>query len=44
MLKHNVPRWLAESDLSVLIVRTTTAHMRHGGEGALYVELRTRQR
>jgi DNA-nicking Smr family endonuclease len=40
VLKRNVPRWLAGPDLSPLVVSFTTAHTRHGGEGALYVHLR----
>lgn len=40
VLKRNVPRWLAEPDLAPLVVSFTTAHTRHGGEGALYVHLR----
>jgi DNA-nicking Smr family endonuclease len=40
VLKRNVPRWLAGPDLAPLVVSFTTAHTRHGGEGALYVHLR----
>jgi DNA-nicking Smr family endonuclease len=40
VLKRNVPRWLAEPDLSSIVVSHTVAHARHGGEGALYVVLR----
>ncbi len=40
VLKRNVPRWLAEPDMAGLVVSYTTAHTRHGGEGALYVHLR----
>jgi DNA-nicking Smr family endonuclease len=40
VLKRNVPRWLSDPDLASLIVSYTTAHVRHGGEGALYVHLR----
>jgi DNA-nicking Smr family endonuclease len=40
VLKRNVPRWLAEPDLAVIVVSYTTAHVRHGGEGAIYVHLR----
>jgi len=42
VLKSNVPRWLAESDLSAFVIGFTTAHPRHGGDGALYVALRRR--
>jgi DNA-nicking Smr family endonuclease len=40
VLKRNVPRWLAGPDIAPLVVSFTTAHTRHGGEGALYVHLR----
>lgn len=40
ILKRNVPRWLAEPDLAGIVVSYATAHVRHGGEGALYVHLR----
>ena len=40
VLKSNVPRWLGEPELSALVIGFTTAHPRHGGDGALYVTLR----
>jgi DNA-nicking Smr family endonuclease len=40
VLRRNVPRWLAEPDISPLIVSFTTAAQRHGGDGALYLHLR----
>ena len=40
VLKRNVPRWLSEPDLKGIVVSFATAHVRHGGEGALYVHLR----
>jgi DNA-nicking Smr family endonuclease len=40
ILKRNVPRWLAEPEIAPLVVSYTTAHTRHGGDGALYVHLR----
>lgn len=43
VLRRNVPRWLAGADIGTLVVSYTTAHLRHGGDGALYVRLR-RQR
>ncbi len=42
ILRRNVPRWLAEPDVAPLIIGFTTASIRHGGEGALYVHLRRR--
>jgi DNA-nicking Smr family endonuclease len=40
VLRRMVPLWLAEADLRPLVVGFTTAHVRHGGDGAMYVELR----
>lgn len=40
VLRRNVPRWLAEPDLASIVVSYTTASIRHGGEGALYIHLR----
>lgn len=44
VLRRNVPRWLAEPDLRILVVSFTTAAIRHGGDGALYVHLRNPDR
>jgi DNA-nicking Smr family endonuclease len=41
VLKRQVPMWLAEPDLRRRVVSFTTAAIRHGGEGALYVQLRS---
>ena len=40
ILKRNVPRWLAEPEMAALVVSFGPAHMRHGGDGALYIHLR----
>ena len=40
VLKQMVPRWLGEPELARLIASVSTAHVRHGGAGALYVYLR----
>ncbi len=40
VLKRNVPRWLGEPDLAAVVVSFAIAHVRHGGEGALYIHLR----
>jgi len=40
VLKSVVPRWLREPVFAALVAGTRTAHVRHGGEGALYVYLR----
>jgi DNA-nicking Smr family endonuclease len=37
-----VPRWLGEPELAGIVISFTTAAIRHGGEGALYVHLRKR--
>jgi DNA-nicking Smr family endonuclease len=44
VLKRNVPQWLAEPDLRAIVVSFRTAAIRHGGEGALYVHLRRKDR
>lgn len=44
VLRRNVPRWLAEPDLRAIVVSYTTAAIHHGGEGALYLQLRSRRR
>jgi DNA-nicking Smr family endonuclease len=43
VLKRLVPRWLAEADLRQLVVSYTTAALHHGGDGALYIQLRARR-
>jgi DNA-nicking Smr family endonuclease len=40
VLKQMVPRWLNEPGLAALIASVRAAHVRHGGDGALYVYLR----
>jgi DNA-nicking Smr family endonuclease len=40
VLRRNVPRWLEEPELRTIVVGYSTAAIRHGGEGALYVQLR----
>ena len=40
VLKTMVPRWLSQPEFSGLITGIETAHIRHGGAGALYVYLR----
>lgn len=44
ILRRNVPLWLAEPDLRAIVVSVTEASIRHGGEGALYVQVRSRNR
>ncbi len=44
ILKREVPRWLAEPELRAIVVSFTAAAIQHGGEGALYVHLRRRER
>ena len=43
VLRRNVPRWLAEPDLRSIVVSYTAAAASHGGEGALYIQLRRRR-
>ena len=40
ILKSVVPRWLREPAFAGMVAGVRTAHIRHGGEGALYVYLR----
>ncbi len=40
VLKQMVPRWLKTAELAALIANVRPAHVRHGGDGALYVYLR----
>jgi DNA-nicking Smr family endonuclease len=40
VLKAVVPRWLREPSFAAIVAGVRTAHVRHGGEGALYVYLR----
>ena len=44
VLKRNVPMWLAEADMRAIVVSYTSASISHGGEGALYVQLRNPDR
>ena len=40
VLRRNVPHWLEEPDLRAIVLSFTQAGLRHGGAGALYVQLR----
>jgi DNA-nicking Smr family endonuclease len=40
VLRSNVPLWLAEPDLRAIVLGYTQAAPKHGGAGALYVQLR----
>jgi DNA-nicking Smr family endonuclease len=44
VLRRNVPLWLSEPEMREMVVSFAAAHSRHGGEGALYVQLRRRNR
>lgn len=44
ILRRNVPMWLAEPELRSVVVSFTTAAVHHGGEGALYIQLRSRKK
>jgi DNA-nicking Smr family endonuclease len=44
VLKTSVPRWFAEPDLRAIVSSYTTAAQKHGGDGALYVQLRSVER
>ena len=40
VLRRLVPQWLCEPELRNFVVSYTASHVRHGGDGALYVKLR----
>ena len=40
VLRRRVPEWLAEPGLRSTVAGVSEAHLRHGGEGALYVALK----
>ena len=40
VLKRQVPMWLQQPPLAQAVLQTAPAHIRHGGDGALYVYLR----
>lgn len=40
VLRRQVPHWLASAELHALVLGYETAHVGHGGEGALYVRMR----
>jgi DNA-nicking Smr family endonuclease len=44
VLKRNVPRWLEEPEIRSIVVSYTTAAIHHGGEGAIYIHLRSKTR
>ena len=44
VLRRNVPMWLSQPELRAIGVSSTTASISHGGEGALYIQLRNPDR
>jgi DNA-nicking Smr family endonuclease len=40
VLRRNVPHWLEEPELRAIVLSFTQAGVRHGGAGALYIQLR----
>ena len=40
VLRHQVPQWLALPPLAQSILQVTPAHLKHGGHGSYYVDLR----
>ena len=43
VLRRAVPQWLALPEFRALVVGYETAHITHGGEGALYVRVRKKK-
>jgi DNA-nicking Smr family endonuclease len=44
VLKRQVPHWLSLPEFRALIVGFEQAHVAHGGEGALYIQVRRTRR
>ena len=42
VLRQNLPGWLGHPDISPVIAEYASAHIRHGGNGAWYIFLKTR--
>ncbi len=42
VLKRSVPLWLEQPELRAIVTSFRPAHLKHGGEGAFYVQLRRR--
>lgn len=40
VLRRNVPMWLASPEFHDVVVSFASAHVRHGGDGAFYVQIR----
>ena len=40
VLRRQVPQWLALPEFRALVIGYEDAHLAHGGEGALYVQIR----
>jgi DNA-nicking Smr family endonuclease len=43
VLRRQVPQWLALPEFRDMVLSVESAHIAHGGEGALYVRLRKRR-
>jgi DNA-nicking Smr family endonuclease len=43
VLKRQVPMWLAQPEFRAYVVGFESAHVSHGGEGALYIRMRKRR-
>ena len=43
VLRRNLPRWLAESPISDMVLHLESARSQHGGDGAFYVLLRRKR-
>ena len=44
ILRRRVPEWLGEAPLRPIVAGISEAHRRHGGDGALYVALKRREK
>jgi DNA-nicking Smr family endonuclease len=43
VLRRSVPLWLEQPELRAVVISYRPAHIKHGGDGALYLELRRRR-
>lgn len=44
VLKARLPQWLRQAPLDHIVLKTVTAHQKHGGGGAFYVYLRNKDK
>ncbi|MBZ0218336.1 MAG: Smr/MutS family protein [Fimbriimonadaceae bacterium] len=40
VLRRNIRHWLEQAEFRTLVAAYAQAHRRHGGDGAIYIQLR----